>query len=169
LTEAARAAWAKLKQPTSGQASADRREHQQAQSGMWGPNGCGRAFSLKAGDATECFACGRSFTYRGHSGDDCGRFCSTVCRDAFDAGEAPYERPDIELRRFVAVPLEEWAVIAGPPGTVGTCPWAAIPTTSLRDRQRAAKKKVRDVERSSSAKIVKNNAMMARACSGAER
>ena len=34
-----------------------------------------------------CFACGRSYS-RGH-----GRFCSTRCRDAFDAGAPAWQPP----------------------------------------------------------------------------
>jgi hypothetical protein len=34
----------------------------------------------------ECFACGREYLYRDTDGDDSGRFCSTRCREAYDAG-----------------------------------------------------------------------------------
>jgi hypothetical protein len=37
-----------------------------------------------------CFACGRSFLYKGPSGDDSGRFCHSRCREWFDAGNPPY-------------------------------------------------------------------------------
>jgi hypothetical protein len=49
----------------------------------------------------DCFACGRSFTYRGSNGDDSGRFCSSRCRVAYDAGFPRYEPPNYDkLYRF---------------------------------------------------------------------
>jgi hypothetical protein len=38
-----------------------------------------------------CFSCGQSMIYRGPQGDDSGRFCSSRCRDWFDAGNPPYD------------------------------------------------------------------------------
>jgi hypothetical protein len=49
------------------------------------------------------------------------RFCSILCRNAFDAGFTPYE-PD-RPRAILNVPLQKWRVIAGPPGSPGTHPY----------------------------------------------
>jgi hypothetical protein len=50
------------------------------------------------------FLCGRSFTYRGPSGDDSGRFCSAVCRDAYDSGLRELINPEARERRLVFIP-----------------------------------------------------------------
>src|SRR4051794_33548456 len=42
-----------------------------------------------SGKVQGCFACGRGFM----DGLGDGRFCSTNCRDYFDAGAAPYQEP----------------------------------------------------------------------------
>jgi len=55
-----------------------------------------------------CFACGR-----GYCKSD-GRFCSTRCREAFDAGLPPYDHNYV--RAMTDVPLSAWRIIAGPPG-----------------------------------------------------
>ena len=56
-----------------------------------------------------CFACGRGYC----KGD--GRFCSTRCREAFDAGLPP--APDSHYARAMTnVPLSAWRIVAGPPG-----------------------------------------------------
>ena len=56
-----------------------------------------------------CFACGRGYC----KGE--GRFCSTRCREAFDAGFPP--APDLHYARaMINVPLSAWRVVAGPPG-----------------------------------------------------
>ena len=56
-----------------------------------------------------CFACGRGYC----RGD--GRFCSTRCREAFDAGFPP--APDSHYARAMTnVPLSAWRIVAGPPG-----------------------------------------------------
>ena len=56
-----------------------------------------------------CFACGRGYC----RGD--GRFCSTRCREAFDAGFPP--APDLHYARaMINVPLSAWRIVAGPPG-----------------------------------------------------
>jgi hypothetical protein len=36
-----------------------------------------------------CFACGRSYLYKGPNGDDSGMFCSANCRTAYDLGLQP--------------------------------------------------------------------------------
>jgi predicted nucleic acid-binding Zn ribbon protein len=54
-------------------------------------------------ESPTCFACGRAYT----SGS--GRFCSSHCRDAFDAGFPPYA----ETSRAPKV-TPGWKVIAGP-------------------------------------------------------
>lgn len=38
----------------------------------------------------DCFTCGRSFHYRPSTTDDNGRFCSSRCRKAYDAGTAAH-------------------------------------------------------------------------------
>jgi hypothetical protein len=55
----------------------------------------------KAPSTPACFACGRNYTYRGPNGDDSGRFCSSRCREAYDAGFPRYEPLDYDkLYRF---------------------------------------------------------------------
>jgi hypothetical protein len=39
----------------------------------------------------DCFACGRSFVYRALAGDGNGRFCSSRCQSAYDAGLLAYD------------------------------------------------------------------------------
>jgi len=39
-----------------------------------------------ASKIVDCFLCGASYTHKGPNGDDNGRFCSTRCREAYDAG-----------------------------------------------------------------------------------
>jgi hypothetical protein len=56
-----------------------------------------------------CFLCGRSYSPQPPEGDDSTRFCSTMCREAYDAGAMPA----VELNAF-PVPPEGWRVIAGP-------------------------------------------------------
>jgi hypothetical protein len=70
--------------------------------------------------APACFACGRTYSKDAPKADNSGpsRFCSAGCRDAFDAGLPPYE-PE-RARDVLNVPLRDWVVAAGPPGTVGT-------------------------------------------------
>jgi hypothetical protein len=55
-----------------------------------------------------CFCCGRDMLYRGHGGDDNGRFCSVRCRELFDSGFPPYE--PVNLRKLFAT---RWRVTAG--------------------------------------------------------
>src|SRR5215831_3924358 len=57
-----------------------------------------------------CFACGRGYC----KGD--GRFCSTRCREAFDAGFPPAKDESNYIRAMTNVPLAAWHVVAGPPG-----------------------------------------------------
>jgi len=54
-----------------------------------------------------CFCCGRSFTYRGHSGDDNGCFCSVRCREGYDAGYPAFD-PDYASKnnpRWYSLPI----------------------------------------------------------------
>jgi hypothetical protein len=57
----------------------------------------------------ECFACGRGMTYRGN------RFCSTRCRDWYDAGNPSFTEQQEYTRRISQAP-GPWRLIAGPPG-----------------------------------------------------
>src|SRR5215471_13492098 len=57
-----------------------------------------------------CFACGRGYC----KGD--GRFCSTRCREAFDAGFPPAKDESNYIRAMTNVLLAAWHVVAGPPG-----------------------------------------------------
>jgi hypothetical protein len=73
--------------------------------------------------ASTCFACGRSF------GRGDGRFCSTRCRTAFDAGLPPFDR----ARDALNVPLSAWRVVAGPPGVeIGSRFYGQVPATPMR-------------------------------------
>jgi hypothetical protein len=68
-----------------------------------------RAKQRPAARAGGCFLCGKSYSPQPPTGDDSTRFCSTKCREAYDAGAMPA----VELNAF-AVPPEGWRVIAGP-------------------------------------------------------
>jgi hypothetical protein len=60
-------------------------------------------------DVLTCFSCGRGFSYSGPRPDSgSGRFCSTNCRDYFDAGKRPGESTDTQKLR------SGWRVVAGP-------------------------------------------------------
>jgi hypothetical protein len=67
----------------------------------------------------DCFLCGRSFVYRGPTGDDSGRFCSDRCREGYDGGRRTSE----DLNPFK---ITKWRVIAG--GNPGYRP----PSTPMR-------------------------------------
>jgi hypothetical protein len=54
----------------------------------------------------DCFLCSRSFPYRGHKGDNNGRFCSDRCRQAYDAGYRRAEPVD-------PFKVTTWRVVAG--------------------------------------------------------
>jgi hypothetical protein len=63
--------------------------------------------AAKPQQSRDCFACGRSFTYRGPCGDDSGRFCSSRCRIGFEAGLPPYD-PDYASKtnpRWYSLPI----------------------------------------------------------------
>src|SRR5215831_2666856 len=74
-------------------------------------------------ESQTCFACGRSYSKGAPLADESGpsRFCSVRCRDYFDAGGQPYDPHS--TRDVLNVPLRDWVVVAGPPGTVGTRPY----------------------------------------------
>jgi hypothetical protein len=57
-----------------------------------------------------CFLCDRSYSPQPPTGDDSTRFCSAMCREAYDAGAMPAR--DIDP---FAVPADQWRVVAGPP------------------------------------------------------
>jgi hypothetical protein len=88
----------------------------------------------EAPQSQTCFACGRSYSKGAPLADDSGpsRFCSVRCRDYFDNGGSPYDPQS--ARDVLNVPLRDWVVVAGPPGTVGTRPYAnAQPMTVSGD------------------------------------
>jgi hypothetical protein len=49
-----------------------------------------------------CFACGRSYTYRGRQGELNGRFCSMNCQDWYDG-----RTPGIAIAAWADQPAEE--------------------------------------------------------------
>jgi hypothetical protein len=53
-------------------------------------------------EAPTCFSCGREYTYRAPKGDNSGRFCSTRCREWYDAGNPPYD--PLYADRFYSLP-----------------------------------------------------------------
>jgi hypothetical protein len=63
-----------------------------------------------------------------------GRFCSDRCRDWYDAGNAGYRQDWLQPTKVEDVPLSDWRVVAGPPGTVETNPWQSIVSESDRRR-----------------------------------
>ena len=63
-------------------------------------------------EPAHCFVCDRSYAPKPPSGDDSTRFCSDICRKAYDNGYPAYEPP---INVFL-VPIRDWKVIAGPPG-----------------------------------------------------
>jgi hypothetical protein len=72
-----------------------------------------------------CFGCGRSF------GRGDGRFCSSRCRAAFDAGLPAYDPH--QARAVAAMPLSSWRVVAGPPGeVVGSRFYGQAPAMAMR-------------------------------------
>lgn len=102
-----------------------------------------------------CFLCGRS-------GLRDGRFCSSRCRTAYDAG-SPRHDPH-HARALAAVPLDSWKVIAGPPGSVVGASYYAPLLEQMRGRQKA--RKVAAGPRSLKPKSVKNNRVQPMACKG---
>jgi hypothetical protein len=50
-----------------------------------------RAGDRSSQNIANCFSCGQSMIYRGPQGDDNGRFCSSRCREWYDAGNPPYD------------------------------------------------------------------------------
>jgi hypothetical protein len=66
--------------------------------------------TLRTGTTSECFLCGRGFTYRGSHENDSGRFCGSKCREAYDAEKRAPQYGDP-----CDVPLPSWIVVAGPP------------------------------------------------------
>ena len=95
-----------------------------------------------------CFACGRGYC----KGD--GRFCSTRCREAFDAGFPPAQDSNYS-RAMTTVPLAAWRVVAGPPGI-------EIGAT----QQKGASKKRQAYSCSSCQKNVGNSPEKTMGCSG---
>jgi hypothetical protein len=73
--------------------------------------------------SVECFLClcGRSYTYKGPSGDDSGRFCSDRCREVYDAGYRRAEPID-------PFKITKWRLVAG--GNPGY-----LPSTPMRRGQ----------------------------------
>jgi hypothetical protein len=58
-------------------------------------------------EAPRCFACGRPYLPKPPSGDDSTRFCSTRCREAYDAG-LPAHDPDYASKsnpRWYSLPM----------------------------------------------------------------
>ena len=107
----------------------------------------------------KCAACGRSVTRRSRQ----QKYCSDRCR-VFAAREktaagalkvAEGHRPSGSVTNppkllnqinglqgtksdFSDVPLANWRVVAGPPGTIGTNPWQSIINARARTRARLA-------------------------------
>jgi hypothetical protein len=79
-----------------------------------------------------CFMCSRTYSKGAPAADaSCQTpFCLTLCRDAFDAGLPPYE-PD-RPRAILNAPLQNWVVVAGPPGAIGYLPMGASPYRTPR-------------------------------------
>jgi hypothetical protein len=72
-----------------------------------------------------CRSCGSTFIYKGRLGDLNGNFCSLRCQDWYAAGNASIERDHIA--RVNKTPLEQWRVVAGPPGVeVGASYYAGV-------------------------------------------
>ena len=91
-------------------------------------------------EAPKCFSCGREFTHKGPQGDDSGRFCSSQCREAFDAGNRASEPPAVMVERVNRVPLRAWKITAGPPGIeVGSKYYADILDRGLKRPKRIGK------------------------------
>jgi hypothetical protein len=77
------------------------------------------------------------------SGDDSTRFCSTRCREAYDAGFPVWDESAELYGHRLTPPLTGWRVIAGPPGTVGSNPWQSVIDASERKRRKIEKRKMR--------------------------
>ena len=93
----------------------------------------------------ECFACGREYLYRDPDGDDSARFCSTRCREAYDAGfprasDNPGLHPELMPNLYGH---EGWRVVAGPPWIeIGSLYYADLIALCERKRARLAKRGV---------------------------
>jgi hypothetical protein len=95
-------------------------------------------------EALKCVACGRGYMARPPSGDDSTRFCSTRCREAYDAGFPAWDK-NVELNGHHQTPLlTGWSVIVGPPGTVGSNPWQSVIDASEKKRRKIEKRKNRE-------------------------
>jgi len=79
------------------------------------------------------------------SGDDSTRFCSTRCREAYDAGFPVWDESAELYGHRLTPPLTGWRVIAGPPGTVGSNPWQSVIDASERKRRKIEKRKMRKI------------------------
>jgi hypothetical protein len=93
-------------------------------------------------DASECHTCGRSFMPRPSSRDDnTWRFCSTRCREAYDAGFPAYDPSYV--RKLTDVSLAAWWVVAGPSSVeIGSQYYAPIIEAAERKRRRLTRSKV---------------------------
>jgi hypothetical protein len=84
-----------------------------------------------------CLTCGRQFIYKVANGDDSGRFCSTRCREGFDAGAPAWDETREKNLHLLTPPL------AGCRTTVGLNPWQSVIDASERKRRKLERRKNR--------------------------
>src|SRR5260370_42312103 len=87
-------------------------------------------------EAPKCVACGRGYMASLLSGDDSTRFCSTRCREAYDA-DFPAWDENVELNGHRETPpLTGMRVVVGPPGVeIGSNPYRPVIDASERKRR----------------------------------
>ncbi len=97
-----------------------------------------RATRQSRHDIIACSSCGTTFVNKGTL------FCSTRCRDWFDAGNATYDQQREAERKLINAPLESLTVVAGPPDMIGRKPYAEL-FVAVADsrRNRSSKRKVK--------------------------
>ena len=79
------------------------------------------------------------------SGDDSTRFCSTRCREAYDAGFPAWdENAELNGHRLTP-PLTEMRVVVGQPDVeIGSNPYQSVIAVSEKKRAKIEKRKMRD-------------------------
>jgi Helix-turn-helix domain len=91
----------------------------------------------------ECFSCGREHQYVGPNANDSGRFCSSRCRELYDA-EFPRDSDNPGLHPELMPNLcrhEGWRIVAGPAGVaVGSLHYADF--IACCERKRQAKRRI---------------------------
>jgi hypothetical protein len=90
-------------------------------------------------------ACGRGYMAMPLSGDDSTRFCSTRCREAYDAGFPAWDKNTELNGHHLTPPLTGLRVIVGPPDVeIGSNPYQSVIVVSEKKRAKIEKRKKRE-------------------------